>query len=344
MKKGVGFGRAIRNGIIVILVFFIALGTIAFVYDFVPQSSNKTQLESIETTAPEESSTTLIPDLSEQISEEFFEDDFKESENNLPSEKSDVSEEVATQEESETQEETFEQPEEITEVVSDENAVMLPSLEESQDYVGTICLTFDDGPSTEITNQILDILQEKNVKATFFILNYDEETLSIINREIEGGHTVALHGYSHDYATVYSSLEAIQNNFLALQEKLYADTGYYSNFIRFPGGSSNTVSKKYCEGIMTEATQSLTKMGFSYFDWNVDSQDAGGAKSAEEIYNNVTSTLVEGRTNVVLMHDASNKIFTVEALSSIIDYGIEHGFEFKPITQETKVVQHNVNN
>ena len=95
---------------------------------------------------------------------------------------------------------------------------------------------------------------------------------------------------------------------------------------------------------MTEATQTLTDMGFIYWDWNVDSQDAGGAKSAEEIYNNVTSSLVKGRTNVVLMHDASNKIYTLEALDNIIDYCLEQGFELKAISQDTNIVQHNVNN
>ena len=217
-------------------------------------------------------------------------------------------------------------------------------VEVPSEYVGTVCLTFDDGPSLEITSQILDILEEKNVKATFFVLNYSEEKLNIINREINDGHTVALHGYSHEYSEIYSSLDSTVANFVDLQEKLYADTGYYTNFIRFPGGSSNTVSKKYCKGIMTEATQTLTDMGFIYWDWNVDSQDAGGAKSAEEIYNNVTSSLVKGRTNVVLMHDASNKIYTLEALDNIIDYCLEQGFELKAISQDTKIVQHNVNN
>lgn len=345
MKKGVGFGRVILNGIVFTLAFLIALGAISIGYDFVTKNSEDTQLESIETTASESNTMTPIPDLSEQISEESISEDFKENESDIPSEATDVATESSFQEQPETTEaEEISEPAETTnETVPDENTVSSP-VEEEHEYVGIICLTFDDGPSLEITNQILDILQEKNVKATFFILDYDDEKLDIINREIEDGHTVALHGYSHDYATIYSSLEATTNNFVALQEKLYADTGYYSNFIRFPGGSSNTVSKKYCTGIMTEATQTLTEMGFVYFDWNVDSQDAGGAKSAEEVYTNVTSTLVEGRTNVVLMHDASNKIYTLEALSSIIDYGLEHGFEFKSITQDTKVVQHNVNN
>lgn len=341
MKKGVGFGRVIRNGIIFVLAILMFFGVLSILYEIVLKNTDSNSIE----TTTESDSLTQIPD----ISEESLSDDFKEIELDVTSEVTDMSTESSSQDQSVVPEEIPEQVETTDEIVQNEAADIQtdvsPSLvEEQNEYVGTICLTFDDGPSLEITNQILDILQEKNVKATFFILDYDDEKLNIINREIEDGHTVGLHGYSHDYSTIYSSLDAITNNFVALQEKLYADTGYYSNFIRFPGGSSNTVSKNYCTGIMTEATQTVTEMGFIYFDWNVDSQDAGGAKSAEEVYNNVTSTLVEGRTNVVLMHDASNKIYTLEALSSIIDYGLEHGFEFKAISLDTKVVHHNVNN
>lgn len=341
MKKGVGFGRVIRNGIIFVLAFLIFFGVLSILYEIVFKNTDSNSIE----TTTESDSLTQIPD----ISEESLSDDFEEIELDVTSEVTDMSTESSSQNQSVVPEEISEQVETIDETMQNEGEDMQTdtpsSIGEAQnEYVGTICLTFDDGPSLEITNQILDILQEKNVKATFFILDYDDEKLNIINREIEDGHTVGLHGYSHDYSTIYSSLDEITNNFVALQEKLYTDTGYYSNFIRFPGGSSNTVSKKYCTGIMAEATQTVTEMGFIYFDWNVDSQDAGGAKSAEEVYNNVTSTLVEGRTNVVLMHDASNKIYTLEALSSIIDYGLEHGFEFKAISLDTKVVHHNVNN
>lgn len=341
MKKGVGFGRVIRNGIIFVLAFLMFFGALSIIYEIVFENTDSNSIK----TTTESDSTTQISNKSD----ETLSDDFKENELDVTSEVTDMSTESSFQDQSALPEEISKQSETTDETIANESTNVqsnVPSsyVENQNEYVGTICLTFDDGPSVEITNQILDILQEKNVKATFFILDYDDEKLNIINREIEDGHTVGLHGYSHDYSIIYSSLDSTTSNFVTLQEKLYADTGYYSNFIRFPGGSSNTVSKNYCTGIMTEATQAVTEMGFVYFDWNVDSQDAGGAQSAEEVYNNVTSTLVEGRTNVVLMHDASNKIYTLEALSSIIDYGLEHGFEFKAISLDTKVVHHNVNN
>lgn len=211
---------------------------------------------------------------------------------------------------------------------------------------GTIYLTFDDGPSTQITSQILDILKSKNIQATFFIVDYDynSEKEELVKREINEGHTVGLHGTSHDYSAIYTSLENLENNFITLQEKVFNSTGYKPTIVRFPGGSSNTVSKKYCKGIMSQAVQTISELGFTYFDWNIESGDAGSVKSASEVFENVTSSLREGHVNLVLMHDSYNKTYTLEALESIIDYGLEHGYEFKPITSETPQITHHVAN
>lgn len=219
-------------------------------------------------------------------------------------------------------------------------------IESNPEPIGYVYLTFDDGPSVEITNQILDILEEKNVKATFFIVDFDEngEKADIIRREINDGHTIGIHGKSHSYASIYTSLDVLIENFDSLDLKLYNLTGYDSNIIRFPGGSSNKVSIQYCSGIMTQATQYYNSLGIRYFDWNVDSDDAGSARSAETIYNNVTTALVPGRNNVVLMHDSSSKQYTLEALPLIIDYCIENGYELRAIDDDTPAVTHHVNN
>lgn len=214
------------------------------------------------------------------------------------------------------------------------------------EYIGTIYLTFDDGPSTKSTSRILDILQEKGVKATFFVIDYafESEKEQLLIREFNEGHSIGLHGTSHDYSKIYTSLEALIDNFETLQEKVYESTGHKSTIIRFPGGSSNTISKKYCSGIMTEAVNYFSTSEFVYFDWNVDSSDAGGAKSIEEVYNNVTSGLKPGRTNVVLMHDSNNKEYTIGALAAIIDFALNEGYEFKAITSDTPQVTHKVAN
>ncbi len=218
--------------------------------------------------------------------------------------------------------------------------------EEIPKSTGTIYLTFDDGPSLKITPQILDILKENNIKATFFIVDYQvgSEREQLVIRAFNEGHTIGLHGSSHTYSKIYSSLEALIENFETLQEKVYNSTGYHSNIIRFPGGSSNTVSKHYCEGIMTEAVEYFSSNDFVYFDWNVDSQDAGGTTTAGGVFENVTSSIIPGRNNIVLMHDTGSKSHTLEALQSIIDWAIAEGYEFKAITEETPQVTHRIAN
>lgn len=208
---------------------------------------------------------------------------------------------------------------------------------------GVIYLTFDDGPS-DITPEVLDILQENEIKATFFIVDYSEEDKSKIQRIIDEGHTLGLHGLSHDYAKIYSSVDAITENFIGLQEKILNDFDYNAIYIRFPGGASNTISKKYCDGVMTAATSKVEQEGFTYYDWNVDVNDAGSARTANKVYDNFVAGIVPQRENVVLMHDGYGHQPTADALQKIIDYAKENGYVFSEITEETIPVQHGVNN
>ena len=216
--------------------------------------------------------------------------------------------------------------------------------EEIKDVTGVIYLTFDDGPSTTSTPIILDILKEKDVKATFFLLNYNEEGEELLKREIAEGHTIGIHGYSHDYKKIYQSVDTYMDNIIRLHDKIKESTGYNATITRFPGGSSNTVSRKYCKGIMTELTQIVLDSGYKYFDWNVSSEDAGSAKNSEDVYNYVINYLQPERDNVVLMHDFSNNYKTIDVLADIIDYGKENGYIFKAIDENTPMVTHHVNN
>ena len=119
--------------------------------------------------------------------------------------------------------------------------------EEEENATGVIYLTFDDGPSQDITPNVLDILAEKNVKATFFVIHYSDSNSSLVKREAKDGHTVALHGYTHTYSDVYSSADACLENFRKIQNQVYQTIGTKQNIIRCPGGSSNTISRKYCK-------------------------------------------------------------------------------------------------
>lgn len=208
---------------------------------------------------------------------------------------------------------------------------------------GVICLTFDDGPSS-VTPQVLDALKENNVKATFFIVDYSEQSKSTIQRIIDEGHTLAIHGMSHDYAKIYSSAEAVTDNFTSLQEKIKKDFNYDAKYVRFPGGSSNTISRNYCEGVMTEAVKKVQEEGLEYYDWNVDVDDAGSARTPSEIYNNFVCGILPGVENIVLMHDGEGHMPTAEALQQIINYAKENGYVFTAISENTIPAKHSVNN
>lgn len=208
---------------------------------------------------------------------------------------------------------------------------------------GVIYLTFDDGPSNDITPKILDILKEKNVKATFFILNYDTAKERLVKREVAEGHSIGIHGYSHNYYEIYKSEEIYMSNITKLQSKIKASTGVNTIITRFPGGSSNKVSK-YNPGIMTKLCKEVVQKGYKYYDWNVSSGDAGGAKTKEQVYNNVIRGLSKSKQNIVLMHDYSGNTKTLNALSDIIDYGLANGYTFEKITADTPMVTHTPNN
>ena len=201
-----------------------------------------------------------------------------------------------------------------------------------------VYLTFDDGPSSN-TDQILDILKDYDVKATFFVVGKtDERSVKAYQRIVEEGHTLAMHSYSHRYDEIYESKEAFARDLNSLQEYLYETTGVWPRIYRFPGGSSNTVSKVD----MQELIEYLTDIGITYFDWNVASGDAvSRTLPAETIVNNCLSGIEKQKESVILMHDASNKGTTIEALPRIIEAIQEQGdAELLPITDETVPVQH----
>lgn len=207
----------------------------------------------------------------------------------------------------------------------------------------TIYLTFDDGPSY-LTEYILDILKTENVPATFFVTaSKIDEYQNIIKREYEENHTVGVHSATHIYSYIYSNSENYFNDLKEIRTKVFNIIGIKPRIIRLPGGSSNTVSKKYSPGIITQITNILNSNNFYYYDWNVDSTDASGSVSKEQIYNSVITHLKSG-TNIILMHDSATKKTTVEALQDIIKYGKDNGYTFAKITKHTPQIHHHINN
>lgn len=204
-----------------------------------------------------------------------------------------------------------------------------------------VYLTFDDGPGAH-TQQLLDILDKYNVKVTFFVTNVNSGYENMIAKEAAAGHAVAIHSASHDYKKIYSSVDAYFADLNEMSDIIYAQTGQRPKLIRFPGGSSNTVSLKYCSGIMTTLTKAVTDQGYKYFDWNVSSGDAGGTTSTEEVYQNVVNGMKSHNVSVVLQHDI--KGFSVNAVERIIQWGLANGYTFLPLTTSTEDVHHGVNN
>ena len=204
---------------------------------------------------------------------------------------------------------------------------------------GVIYLTFDDGPSSVTTGDILNILKEEGVKATFFVTNSGPDYL--IKRIFDEGHTIALHTATHNYATVYSSVENYFNDLNTVSNRVKRITGQTSKIIRFPGGSSNTISRNYSVGIMSTLVNEVLSRGYRYYDWNIDSQDAAGA-NRDQVYRNVTSALSKNKANMVLMHDI--KTATRDAIRDIIHYGKENGYTFERIDMDTYMVRQRINN
>lgn len=201
-----------------------------------------------------------------------------------------------------------------------------------------VFLTFDDGPSV-YTDTILDICRSYQVKVTFFVVGKTgEKNEELYRRIVEEGHTIGMHSYSHKYSEIYESLASYQEDLEKLQAYIYEVTGVTADICRFPGGSSNTVSKVP----MQDLIDYLGEKGIDYYDWNVSSGDASGEEyTAREIADNVLNGIESNNTSIVLMHDAADKTQTIEALPIIIEELLARDdVEILPITEDTAKIHH----
>ena len=204
-----------------------------------------------------------------------------------------------------------------------------------------VYLTFDDGPS-RFTAPLLDTLDKFGVKATFFVTNQYSAYQNMIAETASRGHTIALHTYSHVFSSVYASLDAYLADLQRIQDVVVAQTGKSASIVRFPGGTSNTISKNYCRGVMTQITNTLPGMGYQYCDWNVDSEDAGSARSSVTVYRNVTNGMKSHNMSIVLQHDTTS--YSTKGVEEILAWGIINGYTFLPMTDSTTMYHHPVRN
>ncbi|WP_454971155.1 polysaccharide deacetylase family protein [Dorea sp.] len=203
-----------------------------------------------------------------------------------------------------------------------------------------VYLTLDDGPSKN-TQAVLDILDKYNAKATFFVTGAMPEYKDMIKKAYDKGHTIGMHTYSHDYAKVYASVDAYFQDLDQIGQLVKEEIGYVPCFIRFPGGSSNTISASYTSGIMTTLTQEVQARGYQYYDWNGSSGD-GAVRTTEQLVAQATS--FHDNNIILLSHDSETKDTTVEALPQIIEYYQSQGYTFKALDLNSYVAHHGVNN
>ena len=200
-----------------------------------------------------------------------------------------------------------------------------------------VCLTFDDGPS-KTTPAVLEALNAAGVRATFFVVatGYNEKYLPLIKEAAKAGHQIALHSASHEYSDIYQSADAYWEDIALLKQRIspYVQTDTL-HYLRFPGGSTNTVSRRYGgRGLMAELKAQCGEKGYTYVDWNVCAEDAvGGKPSADTIYRNIVRETGEQTQCIVLMHDSATTRTTAEALPDIIRWYQDQGFTFCTVEQ-----------
>ena len=167
------------------------------------------------------------------------------------------------------------------------------------------------------------------------------EYKDMIKKAYDKGHTIGMHTYSHDYAKVYASVDSYFQDLDQIGQLVKEEIGYVPCFIRFPGGSSNTISASYTKGIMTTLTQEVQARGYQYYDWNGSSGD-GAVRTTEQLVAQATS--FHDNNIILLSHDSEAKDTTVEALPKIIEYYQSQGYVFKALDLNSYVAHHGVNN
>ncbi len=211
------------------------------------------------------------------------------------------------------------------------------SKEEVKEDKNRVYLTFDDGPS-QYTSKLLDILSVYNVKATFFVTGQTtDKDKALIKRMYDEGHTVGMHSFSHDYEDIYSSVSAFKKDYEKISKFIEDITGEKPKYYRFPGGSSNTISKLD----MQKFIDVLDKDGVKYYDWNAANMDAtGSVLTQKELIDNILDGVKENNTSIVLMHDAAGKKSTIDSMPKVIEKLRLNGYTLLPIDDQTPLIRH----
>ena len=192
-------------------------------------------------------------------------------------------------------------------------------------------LTFDDGP-TQMTKEVLEVLEKNDVKATFFFnAAKGKEDEKIIKEIVNDGHLLALHTYSHDYKKIYKNPKAFIKDLEKNRKNFKNITGYDCRIFRFPGGTNNTVSFSYGGKKVIKNTIKLTeKYGYDYVDWNAFPNDTISKVSTKQ-YNIIIKQAKWNEETVVLIHVFDRNKSLPNGLDNVIKQLKKQGYTFDTV-------------
>lgn len=186
----------------------------------------------------------------------------------------------------------------------------------------TMYLTFDDGPAEENTSRVLDVLKERGIKATFFVVGENvRRHPEVAKRIVDEGHTIGIHCDSHAYDVVYESVDSYLQDFERAYETVKEVTGVEVKLFRFPGGSVNA----YNGEVRGDIIEAMTERGFIYFDWNASLEDAVKKSTPEQLVANGVETTLGRKKVVMLAHDVvyNTGICLEDLLDRLPEYRLE---------------------
>lgn len=229
---------------------------------------------------------------------------------------------------------TIEETEKVTGEMQQTTTMPVTETTPADSYTGKRAfLTFDDGPS-ENTIPILDVLNRYNIPATFFVIGkMDEQSKKLYKVIVDRGSAIGLHSFSHQYSSLYASLESFSADLTKIHDYVKDVTGKDIKLFRFPGGSGTTTNTVDIKQII----KYLNDNGYKYVDWNVSSEDATGRNiSADEMARMVITQSLTCNSAYILMHDAKGKESTVESLPMVIEELQKNGYKFCSIDTSTE--------
>lgn len=199
-----------------------------------------------------------------------------------------------------------------------------------------VYLTFDDGPSV-LTEEYLNVLKKHEVKATFFLIGQQiqGDMKRVVEREIQEGHEIGVHTYSHKSGEIYQSADSYYQDVKQVQNLLSKEFRYQASVWRFPWGSANC----YIGGFKNDIVGRLQKENMDYVDWNVSAEDSVGTPSTATIIENIKKDCFRVEEPVILMHDSNCNQMTLEALEEVIVMLKEEGYEFATISERKEKCQ-----